>query len=913
MKTFISEVVSAVLESKNPLMDTLCVIPSERAAVFLKEELKEQIDGLSFLPEILSIENFIEKVSELTKIDTITLLFDFYLVYQENNPNNKIDFDSFSQWGAIALQDFNEVDRHLVNAEKLFDYLKDIKRIEKWSLNSEDVNSEIMNNHLSFMEVLGDNYVWFYEYLLKNKKGYQGLLYREASKNIGKFIEENATKNIVLIGFNALNKAEEYIFQELLKSGNTTIYWDADEYYLNTNKSAGLFMRKYKQNWTYFEKNQFNYIGRHLKTKKNIHEIAASKNVAQIKAVGELLSKQNNLQNTALVLADESLLSLTLNSLPKNVDKLNITMGYLLKDMPMSGLFQVMFDLYLTQEKLKKVENNEFYYKDIERLLQNPFFYRLFGKTKEFDALRNAVVKNNQVFVSYEFIKQILSNQNAELLLKVFGIGQDVALFINTCVSLIEANKDNFEGFEKECLYRFYNLFLQLQNLNGAYEHIRTIKTLHGIYKQLIGLEKLSFQGEPLSGLQLMGMLETRVLDFETVIITSMNEGVLPAGNNENSFIPFDVKKEYGLPTYQEKDAIFSYHFYRLLQRAKNVYLLYNTETDEHGAGEKSRFLSQLEIDDMISSKKTVAPVIGSNTHKELEIQKTPEVIDRLKAIAGRGFSPSALATYVTNPLTYYKRYILGIKDLDEVEETIAFNTMGTVVHEVLELFYKPFVGKFLQVEDVKAMFSKIETTTTNCFQRHYKNGAIDQGKNKLISEVAKTFVSNFLKTELELLKAGKKLKIIGTETKIEADLKIEGLNFPIKIRGEVDRIDELDGVTRIVDYKTGKVVDTQLKISDFEKVISDYKYTKALQVMLYAYLYTKSNKHIFDGELESGIYSFKNMKSGFLKMNFAEGRAKDFNVTEERIFACVDVVKKLITELFDTNSPFIENIDSPY
>ncbi|MFC2109016.1 PD-(D/E)XK nuclease family protein [Bacteroidota bacterium] len=913
MKTFLSEVVNTIIKSKNSLMDTVCVIPSERAAVFLKEEFKNQIEGLSFLPEILSIENFIEQISGLTKIDTVTLLFDFYSVYIENNPNNKIDFDSFSQWASVALQDFNEVDRHLVNAEDLFSYLKDIKRIEKWNVNGEDSSSELMNEHLSFMEMLGDNYKLFYSYLIKNRKGYQGLLYREASKKIGEYIQDNSSKNIVLIGFNALNKSEEYIFQELLFSGRTNIYWDADMYYMDSNKSAGLFMRKYKQDWTYFEKNHFNYIGNNFKKKKNIHEIAASKNVAQIKAVGELLSTQNNLQNTALVLADESLLSLTLNSLPNNVDKLNITMGYLLKDMPVSGLFQVLFDLYLNQEKLAKVASNEFYYKDIERLLQNPIFYKLFGKNSDFELLRSSVVKNNQVFVSSLDIKRIVSNDISALLVSVFDIGQDVAKFISTCISLIEVNKDNFEGFEKECLYRFYNLFLQLQNLNGEYKHIRTIKTLYAIYKQLIGLEKLSFQGEPLSGLQLMGMLETRVLDFETVIITSMNEGVLPAGNNENSFIPFDVKKEYGLPTYQEKDAIFSYHFYRLLQRAKNVYLLYNTETDDFGAGEKSRFLTQLEIDNMISSKKIVTPIIRPEVHDAIEICKTTDVIAQLKRIATRGFSPSALATYVTNPLTYYKRYILGIKDLDEVEETIAFNTMGTVVHEVLELFYKPFIGKYLQIEDVKKMDSKVETTIVSCFKTHYLNGSIDKGKNKLISEVAKTFVRNFLKVELELLESGKKIKIIGTETKIEASIKIEGLDFPVKVRGEVDRIDEVDGVTRIVDYKTGKVEANQLKVSDFNKLTSDYKYTKALQVMLYAFLYTNTNKHIFDGKLESGIYSFKNMKSGFLKMDFAEGRSKDFNVTEERIKASMEVLKKLILELFNSEIPFMENLESPY
>ena len=320
------------------------------------------------------------------------------------------------------------------------------------------------------------------------------------------------------------------------------------------------------------KKNRFKFIGQHLQKDKEIYEIAATKNVSQIKTVGSLLEKQDSLENTALVLADESLLSLTLNSLPQKVDKLNITMGYALADMPMVGLFHLIFELYLNQEKFGKKE--AFYHKDFERILSHPFFYRLFGKSEDFHRLKKFVIQNNQVFVSVAQIKNNLVEEDAKKFIQIFEISQEVPKFIKVCIALIEANKENFKGFEKECLYRFYNLFLQLENLNGEYQFIKSIKTLQGIYQQLITTEKLSFQGEPLEGLQLMGMLETRALDFETVIVASMNEGVLPAGKTENSFIPFDVKIEYGLPTYREKDAIFSYHFYRLIQRAKKSVLV---------------------------------------------------------------------------------------------------------------------------------------------------------------------------------------------------------------------------------------------------------------------------------------------------------------------------------------------------
>jgi ATP-dependent exoDNAse (exonuclease V) beta subunit len=264
--------------------------------------------------------------------------------------------------------------------------------------------------------------------------------------------------------------------------------------------------------------------------------------------------------------------------------------------------------------------------------------------------------------------------------------------------------------------------------------------------------------------------------------------------------------------------------------------------------------------------------------------------------------------------MAYYKRYLLKIKELEEVEETIAFNTLGTVIHEVLEEFYKPFVGKYVTVEHINVMQKNSVSALERSFQKNYQNGNLEKGKNKLIFEVAKAYVSNFLASERELLMKGKQLKIIGTETKIKATIQIDGLDFPICLRGEVDRIDELDGTTRIVDYKSGKVTASELKISDFSKIREGRKYNKALQVMLYAYLYSHKNKTIFDGALQSGIFSFKNSNEGFIKMNFSEGRAKSDNrVTAERVAEYMEVVKETIREIFDTQISFEENVDDPY
>ncbi|MGB2128889.1 MAG: PD-(D/E)XK nuclease family protein [Flavicella sp.] len=913
MQTFLSEVVQSILNSGHSLAETICVLPSERAGVFLKEAFKKQIGRITFLPEIISIENFIEQISGLKKIETVPLLFEFYQVYVEHTPGNKDDFDSFSHWASVALQDFNELDRHLVASQDLFSYLKDIKRLESWDVKGHIDETSMMSNHFYFMERLGLYYEAFYQYLIEHKKGYQGLLYRESVEKAPEFIQKIGGKKIVLIGFNALNKAEENLFTTFLESGKAAIYWDSDAYYMHQNKEAGVFLRRYKSEWPYFDNNSFQSVANNFSKEKKIYEIAASKNVSQVKAVGALLASRKNLNNTALVLAEESLLSLTLNSLPENVDKLNITMGYFLKDMPIAGFFDALFTLYLTQKKLNKTQENSFYYKDVFRVLEHPFSHKLFGNSEQLTQLKTALITANKVFISSEDFKA-LKGSFSELsgLEEVFEMTQNVKNFLASSTRLIVAAKDNFSGFERECLYRYYNLFVQLENLNGTYEHIRTINTLHAIYKQLISTEKLSFQGEPLSGLQLMGVLETRVLDFETVIITSMNEGVLPAGKSENSFIPFDVKKEYGLPTYHEKDAIFSYHFYRLLQRAKTVFLLYNTETDAYGAGERSRFLTQLEMDGFNLVKKSIAPKVVSEETTLLSVDKTPEMIQRLQQIAKRGFSPSALSKYVEDPVAYYKRYILGIKDVEEIDETIASNTLGTVVHEVLDGFYTPYVGKFLTLEALDEMRKNTPKETESQFKKIYKNGHISSGKNKLILKVAERFILNFLASEKKLLQAGTQLKILGTEQEIAYPIRIKNQDKPIYIKGTVDRIDSLDGVVRIVDYKSGKVDAKQLQVDDFEKTVQDYSYTKALQVMLYAFLYTSKNPALLESGVQAGIYSFRNTKGGFLSMNFGTTRKKDTQVTVARIEDFMEVIKSMLHELFDINHPFIQNPDRP-
>jgi len=731
MKSFISRVIEDVICKHKSFNNLIFVLPSQRSCVFLKEEIIQKIPNASFFPKIVSIENYIQELADINLIDATQLLFEFYIIYQQSIPKeNRESFDAFSQWATIALHDFNEIDSYLVNSKQFFSNLRDIKKLDEWFQNKKP--SKLAVNYLQFFEYLAVLYEALYEKLKSNKFGYQGLIYKEATNNLEFYMNNNKNNHIVFVGFNALNRAEETIFQELLNNNLASVYWDANESFFNNSNEAGVFLRKYKKEWAYYQKNPFLWDNDVLPIAKNVNLIGAPKNITQIKYAGELLAKMEDFSKTALVLADENLLTLTLNSLPNNVNNINITMGYPLKDIPLAGLFEALFKLHLNQHKFNKELDHQFYYKDVISLLNNPFLNKLNGEILQ--KLIAEIKSKNSIFLSVEMLKKYISSTEVVQLSTIFSLfyfSTSINKVIKQCIDLLKELKNDAEGVEKEYLYRFFTVFQQLETLNVAFNHITDLKTLTLFYTQILRTEKLSFQGEPLQGLQLMGMLETRALDFETVIITSVNEGILPGGKNDFSFIPYDVKKYFGLPTYQEKDAIFSYHFQRLLQRAKNIYLIYNTESDGYGSGEKSRFLTQLEINNPTITKTIISPKVQHINFPILQIEKTPEIMQKLQAVFTRGISPSALATYIYDPIRFYEQRILEIYEEDEVEETIAANTMGSVIHEVLEALYKPFLNQFLSRENIAEMQKNTNNLLVSFFEKYYKNGNIETGKKQ--------------------------------------------------------------------------------------------------------------------------------------------------------------------------------------
>ena len=912
MQSFISETLDDILKTTNSFENVVFILPSQRAKVFVKQTFKDKI-SVGFLPEMLNIEQLIQQISGVQKADSIQLLFHFYTIYKsvEKNPDS---FDTFSTWALTVLQDFNEVDQHLINTKDIFLYLRDIERLKKWSVNGTFKETELMKDHYSFLEKLNIYYDAFYEFLLKENIGYQGLIYREACKKIDIFLERNANKKFFFIGFNALNTAEELLFQKILESGNSEIYWDLDETFFNGNHQAGKFIRKYKKEWKYYNKNDLKTLGDSFTAPKKIQVIGAAKNNTQIKYIGEILEDITDFKNTALVLADETLLPVTLNSLPKNINAINITMGYPLKDIPTTSLLFSIFQLFISQEKLQKSVINEYYHKDVVRFFKHQSIYGLITTIDNFTA---EIAKDNQTFIKQSYLEHFLKDEIEEVktvILNLFKPFDSVGNFIDRILGLIHILKEEVNPLEKEYLFRFYTAFTQLKTLQNEFHYFTDLKTLSLFFKQLISSESLSFQGEPLKGLQLMGMLETRVLDFENIILASANEGILPASSQQNSFIPFDVKVEYGLPTYREKDAIFSYHFFRLMQRAKNVFILYNTEHDVLGSGEKSRFVTQLEMMRTDIVQKIVSPKVVTQNVKLKEIAKNASVFERLEEYGKSGISPSALTNYLYNPVSFYKQKILRIKEFDDVEETVAYNTLGTVVHETLDELYKPFIGEFIHVETISEMEKRAKDLVVKHFKLQFKNGDISTGKNRLIFEVANRFVVNFLSQEKDLLKdKNNQLKILATEENLSAEIIIDGIDFPIKIHGQVDRVDELNGEIRIIDYKSGMVQAAELKVLDFERLREKEQY-KAIQVLIYAYLYSKEKKHDFSKNLKAGIYSFKNLNSGFLAINFSSNyRNPDTIITKEKLDEFLVEIKEYITEIYNPDFHFIEPADLKY
>ena len=913
---FLNQLAEKLLSRDRQYFDNITIVlPNKRARVFLIEAFKKQIDKNVFAPNIMSIEDFIQDVAGIRSIDSIELLFEFFEVYSTIVPHAKKEtFEQFANWAKIILQDFNEIDRYLLNPDHVLSYLKDIEDLKHWSVDAEK-RTKLIDKYLKFYNLLIEYYRGLYSHLREKKIGYQGLIYREAVANISQFINSSESEvNYVFAGFNALNAAEEVVIQTLIAANKADIFWDIDKAFIKDKQhDAGLFVRRFKDSWKHYKSNPFEWIFDDFSQEKNIKVIGTSKSIGQAKIVGSILEEitakeVTTLSKVAVILGDENLLLPVLHALPAQVNRLNITMGYSGKNNPVQILISKLFKMHSTA-MARNAKSYVFYYKDVIDVLTHP----LISDNAEAENLVKDIRRNNFTFIPHKTIISIHGEGNL-LFQLLFAKWENGALeVIENLSSLLLSLKGTLsadstqEKLTKTFIYSIYKVLNKISNYFSVHDSSNTIETLTSIYKQVIDLAEVSFEGEPLEGLQLMGVLETRGLDFDTVIITSMNEGKFPAGKSQNSFIPYDVKRELGLPTFKEKDAIYTFHFYHLLQRAKNIYLIYNTESEGMDGGEKSRFITQLQVEKKPRHHLTneiFSPFVPEIAAKDFIIEKTDSIMIRLAEIAKKGFSPSALTSYIRNPMQFYFQKILSIRDLEDVEENIALNTLGTIIHETLASLYKPLIGKVQTEDDILLCISKIDDEVAVQFLEIYKEGEIKKGRNLLAFEVAKRHILNFLKLELKAVREGDSIEILFLEERFERVLESELLPFPVLIGGSVDRIELRNGIVRIIDYKTGKVLATNLSLKSWDNLVLDIKNDKIIQVLAYAFTFQPFLK---GREMEVGVISFKNMKSGFLPLKLKEEKLETQIVNSEILKRYKEQLVQLLLEILNKDIPFTE------
>ena len=925
-----------MFENYKDNLEQLCIIlPNKRGALFLKKYLAQVYGKTIWLPTIISAEELIAELSKLKtleEIDLICYLYDSYKVCYGENAEN---FDSFAKWGQLILQDFNEIDRYLADSEQLYENLKDIKVLENWSLGAE-ILSEYQTNYLKFMNSLGAIYKHFSAFLVSKNWAYQGLAYKYAVLNFDKSPYPNQFHKLIFCGFNALNAAELNIFNKLYQQQKADILWDADNYYLkDKNQEAGLFLRT---NFNLFQQRQPSFIHNYFTESKAIKIISVPKQIGQAQVVKQtiqtFIDNQIPLDRVAIVLANEKLLWPVLQQLPSAVEHVNITMEYPLRYTATYSLIEQLLQLQLNFAKQNR-QYKTIYHKDLIALLRQPIFTKyIANKNKELSisTIIYQLTDRNISFVTEKNLMQLFGS-NASDLLELLKPAKSITIlceqYLNLLQSIktifIEQTSSNQSSLEMEYLQIIIKNFNRLTTIIEKYPHFNDVQSLKQLFNQVVGSSSAPFIGEPLQGLQIMGVLETRTLDFDHVVFVNVNESVLPSGKTVNSFIPNDLKKVFGLPLYIEKDAIYAYHFYRLLQRATEVIITYDSETDTFGKGEKSRFVTQLQLEMQVTHPNiniTEEVALYTEFPNELDntitIKKDEEILSPIykKAISNEAFgalSPSGIITFKECSLKFYFRYSAKLKETKEVEESAEANTFGSILHLSLENVYKPFIGKILSVNALKEKISEIESIVQASFTSFFDNPEI-VGKGLLQKEVIKVYVEKLIKKDIKFIDKLKKENQYLTLNKLEEEfaaqleINIQGVSTNIYIKGKIDRIDNFAGKFRIIDYKSSIKSSDKFDFLSFEELFCNSNYNKQLQLILYAWLLHKNN-YCAPEQMQPCIIPFKNFLE---EPNYLLQNKTHLILTTEFLNAFEDQLKAYLSTIFDTTMPFSQttNVD---
>lgn len=905
MDRFLQKVARRIVDDLGPdIAQGLVVFNNHRSARFLQREfelLSAQSGTAFFLPHMVTIDDMVGALGGLEIVRNEFLLFELYQVHVEiGGPDRKYQrFEDFISFGDMMLSDFSEVDRYCIDAKNLFVNLSGVKEIELWNVERPGM-TDFQRDYIQFYHSLYDYYSRFRQRLLEKGRAYSGMAYRKVADEIEDIVGRCPYRHVYFVGFNALSECELRIIGQYHMEGKGTLLTDGDAYYYDDKRNeAGLFLRDHSKRFPELVPPAESCFG--MLNGRKVHIVECPEDVLQCKYAGQLLEENpgwltdNNA--TAVVLADEGLLMPTLNSLP-NVP-VNVSMGYAYSDSNVHLLMLRLLALY------RQHNDRGYYFREVVELLSHRLMARLIGNDNIRKDANRHVSKNKLYRFHADDVAMLTGSTDLSFLFPdeqpdvngFFGIVERTSEMLLSSGTL----ENNMK--ERQALGALLEIVGHLRALQEEYSCIEP-NALERIYGRLSRRYSITLYGEPLTGLQVLGMLETRNLDFKRVILLSANEGVLPAGRTDSTIIPYDIKRHFGLPTYEERDSVFAYHFYRLIQRAEEVYLIYSSESTAMGKGDPSRYVRQVQLelacDERFRGKVTVDhTVVDTNcrlTNGAVEEgQKTPKAMEQLYKMALKGFSPSALNDYNACPRKFYYERVLKVREDDIAEDEMDASEIGNLVHKVLQHIYEPCVGKGpVEAGYLKGCLDRVEETLNKAFDEEFKNGRTPDGRNRLAYSIVLTQLKSMLAKEIKEIEAGHAIEIISVEPEDSKPY----LMFTTEERQEVnltgrpDRIDRYDGMVRVIDYKTGAVPPQSLK-NDKGKLPD-----KLFQLMTYALVYYRTQS---SESLKAAIYPLRYLKSDLMPALWNGSEVLDGNALD----AFETEVGDIIHSMLDPDAPF--------
>ena len=892
MKPFLYQVASLFYEKWGAEVSRLAfVFPNRRTGLFFQKYLSEVADTPLFSPTILTINDLFIQLSGKQSADRISMLFTLYDIYIRQSGSTET-FDEFLYWGEMLLNDFDDIDKYMANARMLFSNVTDLREIENdfdflsdeqiaairsfWSSFYPRGDTPNQQQFLAVWQVLYDLYEEFRATMAAEGKGYEGMIFREVVESMERGESPDLPyEQIVFVGLNALSVSEERFLAQLQKREIADFYWDyVSDKVTDPDNKASYFVSRNLKSFPSSMK-----LPSEEKVKTGIEVIGIPSGIGQAKHVYTLLSdwcKEAEMSSeealrTAVILPDEHLLIPVLNAIPEQIRRINVTMGYPLAGTPVASLIEYILAL---QKNVRYIDRNPlFYFRDVLPVLNHR--YILSTSPEIISSLVKEITENNKIYISHTELEK------TPLLEILFTPVTGVEAFSDYLIKVLEelnkvmsALSDEEEedatlrtnDLEQEFIFHYFTTVNRMKEVMKDARIEMKIDTFFRLLKRVTDTITIPFHGEPLSGLQIMGVLETRALDFDRLIILSMNEGIFPQRKAANSFIPYNLRRGFGLPTYEHQDSVWAYHFYRLIERASHVSLLYDTRSNGLQTGEVSRFVHQLHYHYEVPMRdKLVVYNVSSSKTPPLAVPKREDIMRRLDAYrkgGSKAISASAINTYLDCPLKFYFSVVEGIREEEEVSETIESDVFGSILHKVMEELYKPFQGKMVTVDLLKAI-RKDTALLTGAIARafaseFFKTEVVRSltGQNYLIGEMIRKYVEKILERD------GKLTPFVY----IESERKINGLislsdHSEIRLKGFIDRVDEVLDAIRIIDYKSGSGTTTFSSIESlFNKEEKD-RAKAVMQVFMYCWMYAHFTEN--KGKtIQPGIYYVRSLFS---------------------------------------------------